>query len=175
MTMGRLLLLRHSKAAWAQPGMTDFDRPLEPRGRDHARRLGTRLNELGIAPDRVLCSTALRARQTWDGVAETIAPSPRVIEYVDELYAADADGYLAVITERAADAAQAMVIGHNPVMEELAIDLTGGGDDRARAALASGFPTSGLAVLDFPGSLAAAAYRRGTLTAFLTRKDTKNG
>lgn len=169
--MPRLLLLRHSKAAWAQPGMTDFDRPLEPRGRDHARRLGERMKALGLVPDLVLCSTAVRARQTWDGVAETLAPSGHRAEHLDELYTADAVGYLEIVRSHAAAAEAAIVVGHNPMMEELAIELAGSGDDKARAVLANGFPTSGLAVLEFSVPLSQAAPRVGTLAAFLTRKD----
>jgi phosphohistidine phosphatase len=64
-----------------------------------------------------------------------------------------------------------LVIGHNPMMEDLAFAVAGNGSEIACAALNSGFPTSGLAVIDFPGSLVSAAPGKGYLEAFITPAD----
>ncbi len=67
--MARLFLLRHAKAGWAQPGMRDFDRALEPSGAADAEAMGEAMRTHGYVPDLTLCSTAARARQTLEGVA----------------------------------------------------------------------------------------------------------
>jgi phosphohistidine phosphatase len=90
--------------------------------------------------------------------------------FTDALYNEDAAGYLAIIKENGARGSL-LVIGHNPMMEDLAMAIAGGGDEKARAALNYGFPTSGLAVVRFEGGLCNAAPGAGYLEAFLTPAD----
>lgn len=163
--MGRLFLLRHAKAGWAMPGVRDFDRPLEASGRADAEATGTEMRSRGYVPDITLCSNALRARETLEGIAGQ-ADTGRVL-FSDKLYSEDAAGYLALIHE-ASNGGSVLVIGHNPMMEDLATAVSGDGDPSARAALSSGFPTSGLAVIAFPGSLKQASPGNGYLEAFHT-------
>lgn len=166
--MSRLYLLRHAKAGWALPGMRDFDRPLDKAGHADAEALGARMREHAYVPDITLCSGAVRARETLHGIAGQ-ADTGRVL-YCDRLYSEDAAGYLALIQENAASGS-ILVIGHNPMMEDLASALSGDGEGAAKAVLASGFPTSGLAVISFSGSLKKAALGAGHLEAFLTPAD----
>ena len=163
--MSRLFLLRHAKAGWALPGMRDFDRPLDQSGRADAEAAGVQMRSHGYVPDVTLCSNAVRARETLEGIAGQ-ADTGRVL-FCDKLYSEDAAGYLALIHENA-DSGSVLVIGHNPMMEDLATAVSGGGNADARALLNSGFPTSGLAVIDFPGSLKLAAPGNGYLEAFHT-------
>src|SRR5262245_47015244 len=86
--MSRLYLLRHAKAGWAQPGMRDFDRPLEPLGRTDADSIGAAMRANAYIPDLVLCSTAKRARETLDWVAHHIG-NGRVV-FSDSLCSTDA-------------------------------------------------------------------------------------
>jgi phosphohistidine phosphatase len=162
--LGRLFLLRHAKAGWALPGVRDFDRPLEASGRIDAEAIGAEMRSRGYVPDLTLCSNALRARETLEGVAGQ-ADTGRVV-FCDKLYSEDAAGYLALIHKNA-DSGSVLVIGHNPMMEDLATAVSGNGDPAARAKLGAGFPTSGLAVIAFPGSLRKAAPGGGFLEAFL--------
>jgi phosphohistidine phosphatase len=166
--MSRLYLLRHAKAAWAEPGMRDFDRPLTARGRDDAAAVGLAMHASGLIPDLVLCSTARRARETWECLARTIGPLPASPDFIDGLYGCDAAGYLSIIRTAPGDQSSLLVIGHNPMIEDVAIACAAQGDGAERAALASGFPTSALALIDFSGRLAEAAPGRGTLAGFLT-------
>ncbi len=163
--MTRLFLLRHAKAGWALPGMIDFDRPLDAYGRADAEATGIAMRARGYVPDITLCSNARRARQTLEGVAGH-ADTGRVL-FFDKLYCDDAAGYLTLIQENGA-AGSVLVIGHNPMMEDLAMAVSGDGEHEARATLNSGFPTSGLAVIRFPGTLADAAPGNGYLEAFAT-------
>lgn len=166
--MSRLLLLRHATAVWAEPGERDFDRRLKRSGEADSRSIGKQMTAHGLAPDIVLCSTARRARETWAGVAEIIGPMEDRVTYLDDLYTSDATGYLE-IARKAPTAEKVMLVGHNPMMEDLAEILSGSGDAAARAVLASGFPKSGLAVIAFDGPISEAAPGTGRLEAFLTR------
>ncbi len=163
--MNRLYLLRHAKAGWALPGMKDFDRPLDASGMADARMLGAAMSAAGHVPDLTLCSNARRARETLEWLA-TQADTGRVL-FTDALYSEDAAGYLAIIREHGPQGSL-LVIGHNPMVEDLAMAVAGDGEESARATLERGFPTSGLAVLRFDGGLANAAPGAGYLEAFLT-------
>ena len=162
--MSRLFLLRHAKAGWAQPGMRDFDRPLDASGWTDAEATGLAMRERNLLPELVLCSSAVRARETLEAVNRHL-PTTRIV-FVDGLYATDAAGYLELI-QRADDVDSALVVGHNPMMEDLGFALPGDGDPNARDMLAAGFPTSGLAVIRFAGSLTTAEPGKGYLEAFI--------
>lgn len=166
--MSRLYLLRHAKAGWAEPGMRDFDRPLEPTGRTDADSIGAAMRARAYIPDLVLCSSAKRARETLDWVARHTG-SGRVV-FSDSLYSTDAAGYVDFIRE-AADADSVLLVGHNPMMEDVATALSGDGDEHARHTLHHGFPTSALAVIRFAGELSETAPGKGYLEAFVTLSD----
>ncbi|MBU0582576.1 MAG: histidine phosphatase family protein [Alphaproteobacteria bacterium] len=163
--MSTLYLLRHAKAGWALPGVRDFDRPLDESGHVDAEATGSAMREHNYVPDITLCSNALRARETLKGIAGS-ADTGRVL-FFDRLYSDDAAGYLSLVREHA-NCGSVLVIGHNPMMEDLASALAGDGDEAARAVLSHGFPTSGLAVISFDKGLAHAAPGTGFLEAFLT-------
>ena len=166
--MSRLFLLRHAKAGWALPGMRDFDRPLDQSGRADAEAAGVEMRSHGYVPDVTLCSNAVRARETLEGIAGQ-ADTGRVL-FCDKLYSEDAAGYLALIHENA-DSGAVLVIGHNPMMEDLAMAISGDGEDQARGAMIGGFPTSGLAVIRFSDGIGEAAPGKGYLEAFFTPAD----
>lgn len=162
--MTKLYLLRHAKARWAEPGSRDYDRALDPAGRDDAERLGAAMVEAGYTPDTVLCSGARRARETWASVSKRLPVSD--VRFIDGLYSSDAGGYLDLVREAGADHA-VLVVGHNPMMEDLATALSRAGDEGALAAVARGFPTCGLAVLRFSTPLSAIKPEDGYLEAFV--------
>ncbi len=64
--MSRLFLFRHAKAAWAEPGMRDFDRKLSDDGIEEAKKMGIALHANALLPDHIICSSAVRARETFD-------------------------------------------------------------------------------------------------------------
>ena len=162
--MTRLYLLRHAKALWADPGSRDYDRALDPSGHDDAARLGVAMVEAGYLPDTVLCSGARRARETWGAVSRALPVAD--VRFVDGLYSSDAGGYLDLV-RAAGTEGSILVVGHNPMMEDLASALSRAGEESALAAVASGFPTCGLAVLRFPGPLAAIEPEGAYLEAFV--------
>jgi phosphohistidine phosphatase len=144
-----LMLLRHAKAEVGRPMLADKDRSLAERGRDDAARMGERLVRDGLVPDRVLCSTARRTRETWALVSAelgTLVPA----DFEPAIYEATTARLLTVIRRAPVDAKRLLLIGHNPALEDLANDFVREAETGAAARLAEKYPTSGLAVLELP-------------------------
>lgn len=146
--MKRLLLLRHAKSDWST-ALPDHQRQLNPRGQQAAARMGRYIQDEALAPDKVLCSPATRAAETWRLVQPSLSDAPEA-NYIDAIYDfGSGTGLLEVVREHGADAATLMLVGHNPSIEGLAGLLSGSGDEDALANLARKYPTAGLAVIDF--------------------------
>jgi phosphohistidine phosphatase len=146
-----LILMRHSKAEEGL-GKPDHDRELAARGRRDATAAGAWLREQGLVPDLVICSTAVRTRQTWEHACHGGAQT-EFIEFRRSVYAGGADAVLETIREDGGDVATVLVVGHNPTTAELTSMLCDGeGSREAHDALARGFATSGLAVLRYAGA-----------------------
>lgn len=156
-----LLVLRHAKAVH-EAGLPDLDRGLTERGLRDATAAGETLREAGLIPDRVLCSAALRTRQTWQQVSAALGPAARQAEvsFESSLYDAGAGTLLDAVRRISDQAGIALLVGHNPASHQLVLDLTG------RRDLA--FPTSALAVVRLPGRWAAAAAAGGELARIWT-------
>ncbi|MGW1782768.1 SixA phosphatase family protein [Streptomyces sp. NPDC002143] len=145
----RLVVLRHAKSAWPD-GVRDHERPLAPRGRRDAPAAGRALAETGCVPDLALCSTAVRARLTWElAAAEWDTPPP--VRFDPRLYGAEVPEILDVVHETPADVETLLVVGHNPGLEELVLDLAGDDLDDALDEVRLKFPTSAVAVLAWYG------------------------
>ncbi|QRM55659.1 histidine phosphatase family protein [Sinorhizobium sp. BG8] len=159
----RLYLLRHARAAWALPGQTDFDRALDEQGYAEAEIIAEELADQGYAPEIVVSSTAVRCRETAEPLRRTLGEELE-IQYIDSLYAATADTY-EEIAFAPRPQASLMLVGHNPTMEEFFRQLVG--QAIAEAAAPSGFPTAGLAVLDFDARPDGNILSGGRLAGFL--------
>jgi phosphohistidine phosphatase len=117
-----LLVLRHAKSGHDEP-VSDKERTLTSRGRKDARRMGELVRERKLLPERVLCSTATRARETLELFAEAAnftGPS----EFLDELYLAEPDAIVRAIGAHGGSTTRIMVVGHNPGLEDLVANLT---------------------------------------------------
>jgi phosphohistidine phosphatase len=146
----RLVVLRHAKSAWPE-GVPDHRRYLAPRGRRDAPAAGIALAESDSLPDLALCSTAVRARQTWElASAEWGTPPP--VRYEPRLYAADVPDLLDAIHQVPPEVETLLVVGHNPGLEELVLELAGDSLDDALDEVRVKFPTSAIAVLAWHGS-----------------------
>lgn len=165
----RLFLVRHAHSGWALPGMRDFDRPLDARGRGEAARLARILAVNGYAPRRIVCSPAPRCAETLDLLA--LAPAQPTC-FDPGLYSGALDTYLAAIAAHAPEAGGAlMLIGHNPMLEETAHALLADDAAARSGALAGGFPTAGLLVVDCPAGAAAAIGGGGRFVGLLSPRD----
>lgn len=165
--MKTLILLRHAKSDWADPELTDHDRPLAARGRDAAPRMGAWLKAHGPMPDLVLCSTATRARQTLTLALEALGAAPET-RFDRGLYLAGGAGVLARLRQTPDEAATLLLVGHNPDLEQLSRRLATTGDAAALGRLAEKYPTAGLAVIELPVERWAEAGPGGRLVAFET-------
>ncbi len=144
-----LMLFRHAKSSWDHPGLDDHDRPLNERGVAAASRMGRHIRHIAITPDLVLCSTAVRARQTW-ALAQTETGCSPPCELSRALYNFDdGNSYLNIVKQLNDDCKTVMLVGHNPTTEGLAKLLSGDGDPAALTALARKYPTAALSVIRF--------------------------
>ncbi|SDR76228.1 phosphohistidine phosphatase [Friedmanniella luteola] len=148
-TTRTLLLLRHATAEPARPGHADADRRLSSRGEAEADGVGAFLREQGLVVDRVLCSPAVRTRQTLERLGLD-AP----VELVPLLYQAGSDEVLELVA--AADVATVLVVGHAPAVPGVVYDVAdpGSSSPAASAAVADRFPPATLARLEVAGSWA---------------------
>jgi phosphohistidine phosphatase len=166
-----LILMRHAKSSWDEPGLADRDRPLTGRGRKAAPRVARELVERKLVPDLVLTSDAARARQTWDAMAHAL-PNGLEARVLRSLYPGSPSRILSVLAHLPADAERVLIISHNPGLETLARRLVADGDKQARAALEDKFPTAAAAVLEFKGKAwPDFADARGRLRAFLRPRE----
>ncbi len=146
-----LLLLRHADAEAFRPGAADRDRRLTPDGAAQAAAVGVRIREQGFVLDRALCSPAVRARQTLDGLGLG-APG----EVIPALYNASVGDLLEAIAEVPDDVRGLLVVAHAPGVPDLAWELAepAASDPAALARLGRGFTPATLAVLRVPGTWA---------------------
>ncbi len=133
--MKMLLILRHAKSSWKNPGLADHNRPLNKRGKRDAPRVGRLLRDKNLTPDLILSSTAKRALDTAEAAAESSGYEGE-IEPRPELYMADPEAYLRALRSVSDDYQCVMVIGHNPGLEELVETLTSAAEAMPTAALA---------------------------------------
>ena len=133
--MRTLYLLRHAKSSWKDTTLPDYDRPLKDRGRKAAKRIGRRLAAEKLSDPLVLCSPAVRARETADIVLKHA--NLRVeLRYEERIYEASLRDLVQVVAEISDDKQVVILIGHNPGFEELLAYLTGEGRRMPTCALA---------------------------------------
>jgi len=133
--MKTLLILRHAKSSWKHPGLADHDRPLNKRGQESAPRMGQLLYEEDLVPEVILCSTARRAVDTANLLAEACGFDGETIRS-HTLYPGWPDDYLNLLRSLTDEIEIAMVIGHNPGLEALLELLTDESEHLPTAAIA---------------------------------------
>lgn len=149
--MATLLLLRHAKSAWGRHDLDDHDRPLDERGERAALVMGEYIRQQGLEPEVVLCSSARRAQETWARAQGCFTSEPEV-SVEPPLYLCGWHALLSRLQQLDGSVSSAMLIAHNPDMQELALNLTGDAEAAALSALSSKYPTAGLAVLTYDGT-----------------------
>jgi phosphohistidine phosphatase len=140
------MLLRHAKTERAQPGERDRDRKLTKRGRADAPVIGAYMARHELVPDLALVSPATRAQETWNLAAPCFAKAPKA-RGEERIYNASAEKLMSLVAETRGVPAL-LVVGHNPGIHDLAVQLIASGDQEARERLSEKLPTSGLVVID---------------------------
>jgi phosphohistidine phosphatase len=120
--------------------LADHDRPLNKRGKQDAPRVGQFLQEHGLVPDRIISSTAKRARKTAQAVAKASGYDGKV-KLTAAFFHAGPAAYIATLRDVSDDYRRVMVVGHNPGLEELVAEVTG---------LAELMPTAAVAHISLP-------------------------
>lgn len=165
--MAALFLLRHGNAGFGGPNVDDHDRSLNQTGVQASRAVGASFVHRPVTFDLVLCSTAWRARQTWEQAAPYL-DSPPDADYKRDLYLASAGALQQRIKDLPDRAENVIIIGHNPGLHEIALFYCGGGDDDVVSHLGLEFPPAALAVFHFDQPWADLAGGAGRLLDFVT-------
>jgi phosphohistidine phosphatase len=138
--MKSLLVLRHAKSSWKHPELADHDRPLNKRGKRDAPRIGRLVRDENLVPELILSSSAVRARDTALAVAAACDHACE-LRVLHDLYLGDPEDHARLLQSLPDAIGSAMLVGHNPGMEEL-VETLGGAHEA--------MPTAALAWIDLP-------------------------
>ena len=143
-TTHRLHLLRHAKSSWKERGVSDRERPLNKRGRESCELIAANLPRAGVRPDAVVVSPATRTAETYELIKGGIRGD---YEHWNErrIYGASTDELLGVIQELPEAVGEALIIGHNPAVESLALMLAGNASGEGAARMRNKYPTGAMA------------------------------
>jgi phosphohistidine phosphatase len=122
--MKTLLLVRHAKSSWEQPGLGDFERPLNERGKKDAPEMAKRLKERGVEPDAFVSSPAKRAKRTARFFAEEFGVKKEDIKLVEDLYLATPGAFSDTVKNLDEEIKTVALFAHNPGITEFASSLT---------------------------------------------------
>lgn len=163
--MPRLLLLRHAKAERSgRGGKRDHERQLEPRGHAEAAEMGRVIAARREAVDLVLCSTSERTRETLEGVRSALSSTPQT-RFLRGIF--DGEDYLQILRREGGSAASALLVGHNPAIQETAVLLAGPAAAGDGTLMAQHFPPAALAIFDFDGAWDRLTAGQTRLVAFI--------
>ena len=124
--MNQLFLLRHAKSSWASNHLSDFDRPLNNRGRRNAMDLGESFFEKKLKIDHVLCSPSARTKETFD-IIQSISNFASHHKFIDSIYHSSVENLIEILSQINLETTSVMIIGHNPsmhLMTELLVNQT---------------------------------------------------
>jgi len=140
--MKSLCLVRHARAGWKSGVASDFERPLDPQGREDAALMARRLRDYAFWPEVLVASPATRTRETAAIFAQALGCSAANIAFDEEIYSTDLEGLVTILRGLQEDSARALMVGHNPFITILAEWLSG---ERLHT-----IPPCGLVALEFP-------------------------
>ena len=163
-----LYVLRHAKAETGSPSQDDHDRHLTDVGIEAAEAMGHYLQKQGVRAEKVICSTAIRARETWEQVQGTLGRDTPV-ELSDRLYLASVNETLQLLAQVDESVQRLMIVGHNPGLHQFSLKLAKSGEHELMDTLAIKFPTCAFAAIalgDTPWRELAHAH--GDLKLFVT-------
>jgi phosphohistidine phosphatase len=136
-----LAIVRHAKSSWKGPSLTDFDRPLNKRGKADAPEMGRRLAARGVRPDLVVSSPARRARKTAQAIAKELGLDKAGIVQEGDIYEAEASTLAGIVRSFDDKADHVILVGHNPGVTGLVENLSGD--------MFGNIPTGGVVALEF--------------------------
>jgi phosphohistidine phosphatase len=147
-----LIVMRHAKSDWGDPQLADFDRPLNASGRSAAEAVGRELKRRGLGFDHVIASPATRVRQTLDHLRAGYGDLPEPM-FIAALYQATVETLLEAIKQAPQQCASLLLVGHNPGLQQLVLELTRNGRSELRDRVIERYPTAAAAVIRIRGGL----------------------
>jgi len=157
----QLIVMRHATAS--SGGGRDHDRTLTSQGHDEARRVGLSIRSRGPIPERVLCSSALRCRETWQALSASI-DSTATVDFEDALYNASPESLLHCLAG-VVDEQSVLILAHNPGVSVLALELARG-DEKSVTRLRAGFAPAAIACFEIDGPWSLLSPSSARLTRF---------
>jgi phosphohistidine phosphatase len=115
----KLLLMRHAKSVESAESGKDFDRSLAPQGAEATKTIGKWLKKNSYRPDRVICSPALRTKQTCQLLLEVLGIAEHDVIWVTEVYNASLNDLLFIVDKHGKGVCTLLIIGHNPGLDQL--------------------------------------------------------
>jgi len=144
-----LTILRHAKSSWDQHDLSDFDRPLNGRGRKSAPLVGREMRHRKMQFDLVLASPAERVRETLEGLAIGLGQKLQ-IDFEPQLYGANVDSLFKRIRALPEAVHSPLLVGHNPGLHELLLRLTRDDEEGLRNRIVDNLPTAAVALIELP-------------------------
>jgi phosphohistidine phosphatase len=135
-----LYLIRHAKSSWNNASLSDYDRPLNERGKRDVVTMGSVLNQKGVLPDCIIASAAKRTRKTAKKIAKGVGFNESEIKFEKELYHSGIIDLLKFTNNISDEYLSAFIIVHNPGVSAFCDYLTHYTVD---------FPTCGIAKITF--------------------------
>jgi phosphohistidine phosphatase len=150
--MKTVLILRHAKSDWSNPGLADIDRPLAKRGLEEGPRMGEVLALFDCVPDKILSSPAKRAKETAEMIAKACGYR-QAIQWEDSFYGGSSLDLIKTLQKLPDSIERALLIGHNPVLEEtiamLCASTFSAPEDEEGESWMIKLPTAGLVCINF--------------------------
>ena len=169
--MKTIFLLRHAKSSWDDPRLNDLDRPLASRGIKSSKKIGKYLKKNKLTPDIVYCSSATRAKQTWE-LVNRIVEKKKNVKYINKLYMANSSDFMDVIKKTDNDFKSLMLVSHNPGIESIAIELSKNENNKFHQIINIKYPTGALAIIKFNLSdWGKINYKKGEIYEFIKPKE----
>ena len=164
--MKEIYVLRHAKSSWDNSNLSDFDRPLADRGISDAKKMSNFLKDMNIKIDRVLCSNAIRAKETFDLTADGFNFEIDKATYLDKLYFGDTTTIIQDLKELDESLNNILIVGHNPTLHYLVEILTNESINR--------FTTCNLATISHNGEWVSLNSQQCSLKSLIRPKELNN-
>ena len=164
--MKEIYVLRHAKSSWDNSNLSDFERPLADRGINDAKKMSKFLIDMDLKIDKVLCSNAIRAKETFDLTADGFNFEIDKATYTDKLYFGDATNIIKGLRELDESLKNILIVGHNPTLHYLVELLTNKPIDR--------FTTCNLAIISYDGEWISLSPQQCRLKSLIKPKELRN-
>ena len=164
--MKEIYILRHAKSSWDNSNLSDFERPLADRGISDAKKMSKFLKDMNIKIDKVLCSNAIRAKETFDLTADGFNFEIDKATYLDKLYFGDTTTIIQDLRELDESLNNILIVGHNPTLHYLVEILTNESINR--------FTTCNLATISHDGEWVSLNSQQCSLKSLIRPKELNN-